>query len=101
MSLRNVPQVLSLAQNQCREHCKKHAKNDQQDCKTPIDDKGQRYKNQKGDESSEMLTEEPEPKRPQRVCALKHDLHQAAGMRFAVVGERQLQDVFEIVCQHE
>lgn len=47
-----------------------------------------------------MLAEKSQPKRPQSVGALQHSLHQPAGVSFAVIGERKLQDMFEIVCQH-
>ena len=47
-----------------------------------------------------MLAEKSEPKCPQSVGALQHDLHQPTGVGFAMIGERQLQDMFEIACQH-
>lgn len=43
--------------------------------------------------------EEAQPQPPQRIGALKHHLHQPAGMRAAVEGQRQLHDVFEIACE--
>jgi hypothetical protein len=47
-----------------------------------------------------MLAEKSQPNRPQSVGALQHSLHQPAGVSFAVIGERKLQDMFEIGCQH-
>ena len=47
-----------------------------------------------------MLAEKSEPQPPQRVGAVQHHLHQAAGMGAAVEGQRQLQDMLEIAGQH-
>ncbi len=43
-----------------------------------------------------MLAEKAEPQSPQGIRALQHDLDQTPGMRAGVIGQRQLQDVFEI-----
>ena len=50
---------------------------------------------------AEVIAEEPDPEPPQRVGALQHHLHQPAGMGIAVIGERQLQHVFEIAGQDD
>ena len=47
-----------------------------------------------------MLAEEAEPQPPQRIGAVEHHLHQPARMGAGVEGQRQLQDVLEIVGQH-
>ena len=47
-----------------------------------------------------MLAEEAEPQPPQRVGAVQHHLHQAAGMGAGVERQRQLHDVLEIAGQH-
>ena len=47
-----------------------------------------------------MLAEKREPQAPQRIGAGEHHLHQPAGMRAAVIGDRKLQHMLEIGGQH-
>ena len=48
-----------------------------------------------------MLAEERHPQPPQRVGAGEHDLQLPARMRAGVIGQRQLQHVFEEIGEHE
>ncbi len=89
-----------LAQHQRGQHGEHHAEHDQQQRQPPVQEQRQRQQHQQRNEGGEMLAEEAEPQPPQRIGAGEHDLHQPAGMDAAVIAERQLQDVLEIVGHH-
>ena len=63
-----------------------------------VDRKWQQH--DQGSGRRERVAEEVEPQAPQRVGPRQHHLHQAAGMRFAVKHQRQLQHVVEEIGQH-
>ena len=76
------------------------AEHEQQDREPPVEVERQRQQHHQRQDRGKVLAEEAEPQPPQRVGAVEHHLHQPARMGAGVEGQRQLQDVLEIVGQH-
>ena len=80
--------AVGLAHHQRGQHREHHAQQEQQDRQPPVDVERQRQQHDQRDDRREMFAEETQPEPPQRIRALQHHLHQAAGMRAGVEGER-------------
>ena len=83
------------------QHREDDAQHDQRQREPPVDQERGRQQDENEDEGGEMFAEERDPHPPQRVAARQHDLQLPARMGAGMVGERQLQHVLEIICQHQ
>ncbi|MGY3618774.1 hypothetical protein ACVJGD_004970 [Bradyrhizobium sp. USDA 10063] len=91
--------AVGLAHHQRRQHGEDDAEREQEDRKPPVDVERQRQQHDQRQDRGEMLAEEAEPEPPQRVRAVQHHLHQPSRMGAGVKGQRQLQDMLEIIGQ--
>ncbi len=91
---------LGLAQHECRQSGEYCAQRHQQQAEPPVEHQRERQQHQERYECGEVIAEEGDPQRPQRIGSLQHHLHQPTGMDVAVEGERQFQHVLEISGEH-
>ena len=88
MCLHVALQGFGLVRHQCDKCSKQNAEDDQQDRHSPVEKEGQWHEDEERHKGGEMFAEKTEPERPQSIGALQHDLHQSAGVSFAMIGER-------------
>ena len=90
-------QRLGLAHHKRCQRSEDGAQDEQDKRKPPVEHERERQQHEEGDESREIVAEEAKPQAEQGVGPLQHDLHQAAGMRCRMKGERQLQHMLEVI----
>ena len=97
MSLDGALQTLGLPHDERGEHREDDTEPDEEKRQPPVEVERQRQEDEQRHERRQVLAEEREPEPPDRIGAGEHHLQQAARVRSAVVAERQLQDVLEVV----
>jgi len=83
-----------------REQREDDAEEDQEEREAPVEEERHRQEHEERHEGRQVLAEEGQPEPPDRVGAGQHHLQEPAGVRAAVVTQRQLQDVLEVVGEH-
>ena len=90
-------QGLGAAQDEGGERGEHHHQGDQDRAELPVEKQRHRQEHDQGDERGAMIAEEAEPGRRHAARALQHRLQHPAGMVGRVEGERQVEDVLEVV----
>ena len=97
VALDGALKLLRLAHHDDGEDREDRDEGDEQEPEPPVEEERQRQQDAQGDEGGKMLPEEAEPQPGHAVRALEHHLQHAARMGRRVEGERQFEDVLEIV----
>ena len=90
-------QGLGAADDERGQHREDEDQHHQDRAELPVQEQGQRQEHAERDDGDEMVAEEAEPQPGHAVRALQHHLQHAAGMGRGVEGERQFEDVLEII----